>query len=142
MNGKEIERRIVNNKEVIGFKTKCSKCGSRYFTTNIASRRCPACLERSELKKLGIQGGLLALRFKVFRRDRFKCVVCGRMAKTGTILNIEHLHPLSKGGTWAIDNLVTMCFECNQGKKTMILLNQPTKKACPNEPYDSSDEAF
>lgn len=121
MNNRKVVYRTINNKLVMGFKNKCIKCGGRYFTTNATSRRCPACLEKDELNRLGIKGGLLALRFKVFRRDEFKCVACGRSVKDGIVLNIEHLHPLSKGGTWAIDNLVTMCFECNQGKKCTIL---------------------
>lgn len=62
------------------------------------------------------------LRFRVLARDRFRCVYCGRSAKEdGVILEVDHVYPKSKGGKDTMENLVTACRECNQGKKDMIL---------------------
>lgn len=54
-------------------------------------------------------------RFDVFKRDAFTCQYCGRQSPD-TILHIDHIKPVSKGGTNSIMNLVTSCLDCNQGK--------------------------
>jgi hypothetical protein len=55
------------------------------------------------------------LRFEVFKRDAFKCHYCGNHPPT-VILEVDHITPVSKGGTNNIDNLTTACFGCNRGK--------------------------
>lgn len=56
------------------------------------------------------------LRFQVFTRDKFRCIYCGGSSEQGNVLEIDHLIPRSKGGTDDLDNLVTACSTCNQGK--------------------------
>lgn len=51
-------------------------------------------------------------RLSVFRRDRFRCVVCGR----NDDLTVDHILPISKGGTDEEKNLQTMCQRCNLRK--------------------------
>ena len=63
----------------------------------------------------------LSLRFKILQRDNFKCQYCGRSAKDGAILEIDHIVPKSKGGTDDPENLITACRECNRGKGNKIL---------------------
>lgn len=60
----------------------------------------------------------LALRFFVLKRDRFRCVSCGRSPATvaGLVLEIDHDLAWSKGGETLEENLKTLCFECNRGK--------------------------
>ena len=62
----------------------------------------------------------LKLRFEVFKRDGFTCQYCGRKTPE-VILELEHIIPLSKGGTDELDNLTTSCFECNRGKGKSLL---------------------
>lgn len=57
-----------------------------------------------------------SLRFEVLRRNKFCCSYCGKAAVDGHRLVIDHIHPLSKGGTNDIDNLTSSCDECNSGK--------------------------
>lgn len=57
-----------------------------------------------------------SVRFKVFERDRFTCRYCGRSAPA-VILEVDHVHPVSAGGTNSEANLVTSCFDCNRGKR-------------------------
>jgi len=61
------------------------------------------------------------LRLKVLNRDNFKCVFCGKSPATdfGTKLHIDHIIPFSKGGTSTLDNLQTLCEDCNLGKSDM-----------------------
>ena len=55
------------------------------------------------------------MRFEIFKRDSFTCQYCGRMAPD-VILEVDHIHPVSKGGDNDILNLVTSCIDCNRGK--------------------------
>lgn len=61
------------------------------------------------------------LRFAIFRRDSFRCRYCGRSSQDGAVLTLEHVVPISKGGTCDVSNLLTACDECNQGKSDDIL---------------------
>ena len=58
------------------------------------------------------------LRFLVFQRDRFKCLVCGRSHATHlkVVLHADHVIPLASGGRTVLENLQTLCYECNMGK--------------------------
>lgn len=56
------------------------------------------------------------VRFEVFKRDSFKCMYCGDSAPE-TVLQVDHIKPVAKGGTNDILNLVTSCFGCNSGKR-------------------------
>jgi hypothetical protein len=60
----------------------------------------------------------IRLRMQVMKRDNFKCVLCGSTPATssGTVLEIDHIIPWSKGGGTVLDNLQTLCSECNNGK--------------------------
>jgi len=60
----------------------------------------------------------LSLRYEVLKRDNFKCVRCGRTpaSNPGIELHIDHKLPYSRGGEATLNNLQTMCSECNLGK--------------------------
>jgi len=53
-------------------------------------------------------------RFFVFKRDRYRCQICRR---SGIELEVDHKIPVAQGGTDALDNLQTLCFDCNRGKR-------------------------
>lgn len=63
------------------------------------------------------------LRFLVMRRDAFKCRFCGRTpaSEPGLKLVIDHVVPWSSGGETVIENLQTLCEECNSGKSNLSL---------------------
>jgi len=58
------------------------------------------------------------LRLKVLKRDDFKCVLCGRSPaiNPGVVLHIDHILPVAKGEATTLENLQTLCRECNLGK--------------------------
>lgn len=60
----------------------------------------------------------LRLRFKVLQRDSFRCCSCGASpsATPGVALQVDHIKPWSRGGETVINNLQTLCVDCNQGK--------------------------
>lgn len=60
----------------------------------------------------------LGLRYTVLRRDRFRCVTCGRSPATDLtcILHIDHALAFARGGKTTVENLRTLCEQCNVGK--------------------------
>ena len=71
----------------------------------------------------------LRLRFEILKRDNFICQYCGRNPKEDKCkLEVDHIIPRSKGGKDIPSNLITSCFECNQGKKDVILENRKLPK--------------
>lgn len=66
------------------------------------------------------------IRFEVFKRDGFKCSYCGKAPPT-VILEVDHIQPKSKKGKDDINNLLTACFDCNRGKKNILLDKAPPK---------------
>ena len=61
-----------------------------------------------------------ALRWRVANRDSFRCQHCGKSpaVHAGVRLHIDHIVPWSKGGETVLENLQTLCSECNLGKGT------------------------
>ena len=54
-------------------------------------------------------------RFSILKRDNFTCRYCGRKTPE-VILEVDHIVPVSKGGTNDLNNLITSCRDCNRGK--------------------------
>ena len=54
-------------------------------------------------------------RFEVFKRDGFRCQYCGQ-CPPAVVLQVDHFVPVAEGGENDIDNLMTSCADCNQGK--------------------------
>ena len=67
------------------------------------------------------------IRFEVFKRDKFTCQYCGRTAPD-VVLEIDHIEPISKGGSDDIMNLITSCFDCNRGKSNRKLTQDDEMK--------------
>jgi len=60
----------------------------------------------------------LALRFRVLKRDRFRCTACGASPAEDPAckLHVDHAVPFSRGGGTELSNLRTLCARCNWGK--------------------------
>lgn len=67
----------------------------------------------------------LSLRLKVLSRDNFRCVYCGKSPAIdiGTVLHIDHIKSFSRGGESVLENLQTLCEECNLGKSNREVKN-------------------
>lgn len=68
---------------------------------------------REDRREIGI-----GLRFKVLRRDHFKCVLCGDSPSRNPlcVLHVDHVIPWSKGGRTPEENLRALCAKCNVGR--------------------------
>jgi len=61
------------------------------------------------------------LRLEVRRRDNFHCQKCGVGTETGAMLEVDHITPVSRGGTNDPHNLQTLCRTCNLAKSNHIV---------------------
>ncbi|MGW4446459.1 HNH endonuclease [Streptomyces sp. NPDC004682] len=52
------------------------------------------------------------IRPRALARDGFACVLCG--VREG--LEVDHIRPISRGGTWTLDNAQTLCAGCHREK--------------------------
>jgi hypothetical protein len=59
-------------------------------------------------------------RFEIFKRDRFRCVYCGR-SPPEVLLHVDHIIAVANGGTSDATNLATACADCNGGKSAVPL---------------------
>ena len=74
----------------------------------------------------------------IFKRDNYKCVICGKGRKEGVELHVDHIKPKSLGGESAVTNGQTLCSQHNfikknfkqteTGKKMFIRLYELSKK--------------
>lgn len=92
----------------------CTNCGRVFDDLNY--KICPFCQYKLDTR-YGRQPIPRKLRHEVFKRDGYRCRECGA-SKDETSLEIDHILPVAKGGTNDIDNLQTLCRECNRMKHT------------------------
>jgi hypothetical protein len=52
------------------------------------------------------------LRKQILERDNYLCEYCGRRAS-----EVDHVIPISRGGSNEPTNLVAACYDCNRGKR-------------------------
>ena len=60
-------------------------------------------------------------RFQILKRDSYRCQICGKTANDGIKLEVDHKVAVANGGTNDDDNLWTLCFDCNSGKRVSKL---------------------
>ncbi|MDR2792587.1 MAG: HNH endonuclease [Treponema sp.] len=58
------------------------------------------------------------LRCDVLKRDKHRRQSCGRTAGEAA-LEADHTIPVSKSGTSTMDNVITLCIDCNRGKSAL-----------------------
>ena len=68
-----------------------------------------------------------AVRIRVMKRDRFQCSYCGAPG-TDAELEVDHIIPVSRGGSHHMSNLTTACRGCNQEKSDGTMERRPTPK--------------
>jgi 5-methylcytosine-specific restriction endonuclease McrA len=80
------------------------------------------------------------LRLEILKRDRFRCVNCGR-TPTEAVLELDHLVPVAGGGTDDPANLFTACRDCNSGKSDRPLTSAlpQVRRPTPAEPAVTGD---
>ena len=57
-----------------------------------------------------------SMRFKILKRDQYRCQICGASQQDGAKMHIDHIVPVAKGGQTIESNLHVLCDRCNLGK--------------------------
>lgn len=107
--------------QLVGLPDKDSR--EAFFSLESGGIICRKCLasrfeEKQEPEQKRARPGISKqLRWSVFSRDKFTCVLCGA---TGVPLECDHIIPVSKGGATEGDNLQTLCEPCNRRKSCQV----------------------
>ena len=110
--------RLLHLDEIITLLNKISiKLGRSLGFVVSAEFICKIRKSKPKRRKTNIPRGL---RHEVFKRDGYKCVECGASKDDGATLHVDHKIPVSKGGTDELDNLQTLCSDCNLNKSDVI----------------------
>lgn len=73
--------------------------------------------KHSETAKATVRKPIPAsVRENVFRQDDYHCRYCGEFLEPGQ-RTIDHIIPVSRGGTDAVENLCCCCRSCNSAKR-------------------------
>lgn len=79
-----------------------------------------------------VDSSWIKVREQVLTRDNHICHYCG---KSEDKMEVDHLIPVSKGGTDELNNLVAACQKCNRAKGDRLKpYLSPTKASPPNQP--------
>ena len=90
----------------------CDYCG-KIFERNIF---CSASCKVRYYRKTGLHIQVVGqIRWEVWKRDDFTCKICGGKDN----LQVDHIVPQSKGGKSELNNLQTLCADCNKRKNNM-----------------------
>lgn len=68
--------------------------------------------ERTSKRNIDRPGSWQTIRDRVRRRDQYRCRWCG---VSGAKI-VDHIKPVSQGGSWELDNLAVMCESCHREK--------------------------
>lgn len=119
------------------FRCACLDCGAPIIARRnggLHKKKCAACLKqtRSRLRRIArakrrrairINGGENIDPIKVFERDGWRCHMCKRKTPKGLrgsyaprAPELDHIVPLSMGGTHTWGNVACSCRQCNQDK--------------------------
>ena len=94
----------------------CPKCNEKRKSQSNFCDKCGTPLKERE-DRIRFDKGVIE---KVFRRDGYRCQMCGARKSDGVQLTIDHIIPLAAGGSNDIDNLQTLCKSCNENKADLI----------------------
>ena len=109
----------------------CLACKSVFWPQRVRSKYCSfKCYQKRHNRLYPIPSRFYTLktRFLILHRDNYTCQYCGRKAPD-VVLQIDHIYPKSKGGRLTKDNFITACFDCNMGKRDVILTNLPANQS-------------
>ena len=94
----------------------------------------------------------LEVKEEIFRRDGYRCVVCGKGREDGIEIHADHKIPLDKGGKNTVNNGQTLCSEHNFlqktysqtefGKRFLIRLYEDAVKKGDNKMMNFCKEIF
>lgn len=144
----ECEKTVTKARRQVAYVNRISRClicGRQFeWEKHALKNRCPQCnkeiqhaikkaiLKRHKIiKRYGIKKSQTELirGVDIFIRDNWQCQMCGRKVTEKDNVNnddyahLDHIIPLSKGGTHTLDNVQALCRKCNLIKSDNIYCN-------------------
>lgn len=100
----------------------CDSCGQEYEAQRSTSKFCSDdCRYRKNSRASKRRRIPNDIRYRILRRDGFRCRYCGAEPARKE-LRVDHVVPIAAGGApLALANLVTACYECNDGKRDTVI---------------------
>jgi len=119
----------------------CQRCDTAFVIidqkqTRYCTDRCAdgdAKARRRAVKRLAFVAPVY--RTRIFKRDKWTCQLCGKKVKRDAVAphprspSLDHILPLSLGGTHEPANVQLACFLCNSIKGDRLYLGQPEQLA-------------
>lgn len=100
----------------------CPICNKEFKSKNSRHIYCSKKCLKIAYENNNLNNSKNQIRFKVFLRDNFTCIYCGRSTFEHNIeLHLEHINPKSKNGDDNINNYATSCKDCNLSKHDILL---------------------
>lgn len=131
LNNRNIIRTCLNCKKEYNvikdnnYTTSCCsiKCSDEHYAIMTRKRKAERNYKYGQGRKKAKDLGALVHRvdrIKIFQRDKFKCWICGNKTDKNKIglcednaPTLDHVQPLTYGGSHTATNLKTACFRCN-----------------------------
>ncbi len=84
----------------------------------VRGRKLWVCIKNKSIKEKSSTRKSISprIRWLVFEKCGRSCCVCGATAADGAKLEVDHIQPVSRGGSNNLDNLQILCRTCNSGK--------------------------
>lgn len=78
-------------------------------------------IEKPQRRKIQREYITKAEKRVILAKSKCKCSHCGKLIELGKNFSVEHVIPLSRGGSNDLDNLVGLCKDCNKTKGNFLL---------------------
>jgi hypothetical protein len=117
-------------KKLDRFKRRCQAYEQAWQTIVYGDELDDACDSEESVTVHKRRGISSSLRWRVLRRDSFRCRYCGANSDE-TQLHVDHVMSRADGGSDAIGNLATACAECNLGKGSDSLMRPSDPRHLP-----------
>ena len=115
---------VVQGLAHIGIEKPVDMSAKRFIEANAGKVLGVATVKRRRLEKAVGGDGFLSsyewrkVRMEALKKWGAKCQCCGASAKTGAVINVDHIKPRKVFPELALDlnNLQVLCHDCNHGK--------------------------
>lgn len=110
----------------------CNRCGVEFISKTNAVTTAKYCsvqcreLDKDDRRReriaLTLTDGEPVIRWRIFKRDRYRCHICKRKTDASKAVphprapTIDHLIPIALGGRHEPANVACACFQCNSAK--------------------------
>ncbi len=109
-------QRLIDDGNLAQIEQRAKEINRWRFSKILFDTTMPGQFEEWQISLRPVRSIAPKLRYEILERDNFRCVLCGDDSEAGAQLEVDHIVPVSKGGTDDRSNLRALCWACNAGK--------------------------